>query len=69
MKSKKEKATMIIKELKKLFPSVKIALSYKNPWQLLVAVILSARNTDKKVNGVTERLFKKYIKSLKTTKM
>ncbi len=36
------------------------SLNYENPLQLLVAVILSARNTDKQVNKVTKELFKKY---------
>jgi len=46
--------------LKKLFPKIHIALNWNNPWQLLVAVILSAQCTDKKVNEVTRDLFKKY---------
>jgi endonuclease III len=46
--------------LKKLFPRVKPFLHFSNPWELLVAVILSARCTDKKVNEVTEKLFRKY---------
>jgi endonuclease-3 len=57
---RKKKAREIIKILKKLFPQTKIALTYSNNWELLVAVILSAQCTDKKVNEVTERLFKKY---------
>lgn len=60
MKNKKEKVAEILIELKKLFPTAKTALIYSSPWELLVAVILSARNTDKKVNEVTEKLFKKY---------
>lgn len=55
-----EKAQKIVKELKKLFPVSKTALSYSSPWELTVAVILSARNTDKKVDEVTKDLFKKY---------
>ncbi len=55
-----EKAQKIVKELKKLFPVSKTALSYSSPWELMVAVMLSARNTDKKVNEVTKNLFKKY---------
>lgn len=58
--NKKEKAEKILEELKKLYPQAKTALEYSSPWELLVAVILSARNTDKKVNEVTEKLFKKY---------
>lgn len=50
----------LIKVLKRLFPDVGIALQYKNTWELLVAVILSAQCTDKKVNEVTTELFKKY---------
>ncbi len=46
--------------LKKLFPEPKCALHYRTSWQLVVAVILSAQCTDKKVNEVTPHLFKKY---------
>ena len=46
--------------LEKLFPDAKIALQYSTPFELLVAVILSAQCTDKKVNEVTDKLFKKY---------
>ena len=56
----KEKAENIVNDLKKLFPTSKTVLSYSTPWELTVAVILSARNTDKKVNEVTKDLFKKY---------
>ncbi len=59
-KKLKEKAQKIVKELKKLFPVSKTALSYSSPWELTAAVILSARNTDKKVNEITKNLFKKY---------
>lgn len=50
----------ILRVLKKLFPNAKIVLRYRNNWELLVAVELSAQCTDKKVNEVTEKLFKKY---------
>ena len=53
----KTKVAKIIKELKKLFPKTKTALNWSNSWELLVAVVLSAQTTDKKVNEVTERLF------------
>ncbi len=46
--------------LARLYPDPKCALHYRTPWQLLVAVILSAQCTDKKVNEVTKELFKKY---------
>lgn len=54
------KALEILKILKKLFPNPKTILNYTTPFELLVAVILSARNTDKKVNSITAKLFKKY---------
>ena len=46
--------------LKKLYPHAHIELNYKTPWQLLVAVQLSAQCTDKMVNKITAELFKKY---------
>jgi endonuclease-3 len=46
--------------LDKLIPEAKIALNFSNPWELYVAVVLSARNRDDMVNKVTENLFKKY---------
>jgi endonuclease III len=46
--------------LKQLFPHTSIALLHESPWELLVAVMLSAQCTDKKVNEVTRLLFKKY---------
>lgn len=55
-----EKTTKIIAELRKLIPNPKIALEYSNPWELFVAVVLSAQTTDKQVNIVTKELFKKY---------
>lgn len=60
LSSKKQKAEKILIELRKLFPKAQTALIYSSPWELLVAVILSAKNTDKKVNEVTEKLFQKY---------
>jgi len=49
-----------LRRLKRAYPKAKIALKYGNNIQLLVAVILSAQCTDKKVNEVTEKLFRKY---------
>jgi endonuclease-3 len=46
--------------LKRLFPTARIALGHGSVWELLVAVILSAQCTDKKVNEVTKTLFAKY---------
>jgi len=50
----------IIRILKKEYPDAKIALRFKDTWQLLVATILSAQCTDERVNKVTPLLFKKY---------
>ncbi len=58
-KKRIEKINLI---LKKLFPKTAIALRYRSSWELFVAVVLSAQTTDKKVNEVTARLFKKYRK-------
>ncbi|OHA67747.1 MAG: endonuclease III [Candidatus Wildermuthbacteria bacterium RIFCSPHIGHO2_02_FULL_47_12] len=57
---KRKRAANVVVLLRKLFPSAKIVLKYRNNWELLVAVILSAQCTDKKVNEITEKLFKKY---------
>lgn len=54
------RVTIILKELKRLFPKAHIALNYSNNWELMVAVQLSAQCTDKRVNIVTPVLFKKY---------
>lgn len=54
------RAAGIIHILKRLFPRVRTSLRYNTSWELLVAVVLSAQCTDKKVNEVTKQLFKKY---------
>lgn len=60
IENRKKIAQIVARELRSLFPEAKIALNFSNHWELLVAVILSAQCTDKKVNEVTEKLFKKY---------
>ena len=60
LKVRRARARKITAALKKLFPDAKIALHYRNTWELLVAVVLSAQCTDKMVNRVTEKLFQKY---------
>jgi endonuclease III len=57
---KKALMTQIIKRLKKEFPVLKCALDFNNPFELLVATILSAQTTDLLVNKVTSNLFRKY---------
>ena len=56
----KKRAQNIFVALKKKYPETKIALNFSNNWELLIAVILSAQCTDKKVNEVTPALFKRY---------
>lgn len=56
----KKRAEKQIAILKKMYPDAKCALSYTTPFQLLVATVLSAQCTDKRVNIVTQDLFKKY---------
>lgn len=60
MESKKKRSFEIIKRLKKKFPDAKIELNFKTPIDLVVATILSAQCTDKRVNMVTPALLKKY---------
>jgi len=50
----------ILKHLSKLFPDAKCELDYRNEFELLVAVVLSAQTTDQKVNKVTKVLFAEY---------
>jgi len=50
----------ILKRLDQLYPDVTCALTHRDPWELLVATILSAQSTDVRVNMVTPELFKKY---------
>lgn len=50
----------ILSELSKLYPDAQPALKFKSPYELLVAVILSAQCTDERVNKVTDVLFEKY---------
>jgi endonuclease-3 len=59
-KSKKKYALKITKILEKDFGDVKCALNFSTPFELLVAVILSAQCTDERVNKVTENVFKRY---------
>ena len=56
----KTQSLEVIKRLKKEYPDAKIALNFRDPFELLVATILSAQTTDIHVNKVTEGLFRKY---------
>ena len=60
MKTLRKKAAGIIVGLKELYPDAHCALNYHNPFELLIATILSAQCTDARVNMVTPELFRKY---------
>lgn len=57
---RKVRLKKLLKVLKKLYPEPKSELTYTTPFQFLVAVMMSAQCTDKKVNEVTDVLFKTY---------
>lgn len=57
---KKKRTAEIIKRLKKAYPDAHCALDHTNPFELLIATILSAQCTDERVNIVTAELFRKY---------
>ena len=56
--TKAEKVQFIIDELEKLYPTVEVPLDHKDPYTLLIAVLLSAQCTDERVNKITPLLFK-----------
>lgn len=60
LKERRERIKKLDAELKLLYPDARIELKFKGPWQLLVAVQLSAQCTDRMVNKITEKLFKRY---------
>jgi len=55
--NKQEKVSFVINTLKELYPTVPIPLDHQDPYTLLIAVLLSAQCTDKKVNQITPILF------------
>ena len=55
--TKKEKVQFVIDTLEKLYPEVPIPLDHKDPYTLLIAVLLSAQCTDVRVNQITPKLF------------
>jgi len=57
---RKARVQVILKALDEMYPDATCALIHRNPWELLVATILSAQCTDKRVNEVTPGLFRKY---------
>lgn len=59
MKSKKE-AIKIIELLKEYYPDCKCSLDFTSPFEMMIAVMLSAQCTDERVNKTTPALFEKY---------
>lgn len=56
---KSEKVDFVINTLRELYPSIPVPLDHKDPYTLLIAVLLSAQSTDVKVNQITPLLFEK----------
>ena len=57
--TKKEKVEYVVQQLEKLYPETPVPLDHKNPYTLLIAVLLSAQCTDERVNKITPTLFEK----------
>ncbi|MDP5157132.1 MAG: endonuclease III [Flaviramulus sp.] len=57
--TKKEKVNFVINTLYKLYPEIPIPLDHKDPYTLLIAVLMSAQSTDVRVNLITPLLFKR----------
>jgi len=57
--TKQEKVSFIIDTLQSLYPEIPIPLDHKDPYTLLIAVLLSAQSTDVRVNQITPLLFEK----------
>jgi len=55
--TKQEKVDFVMETLERLYPEVPIPLDHRDPYTLLIAVLLSAQCTDKKVNEITPELF------------
>lgn len=60
LEEKRKRTREIIRRLKRAYPDAKCSLNHSNPFELLVATILSAQCTDERVNLVTADLFRKY---------
>lgn len=58
--ARRRRALAVARVLKKLYPNATVFLNHRTPWELLVAVILSAQCTDLQVNKVTKELFRRY---------
>ncbi|MCF1421927.1 endonuclease III [Mangrovimonas futianensis] len=57
--TKQEKVDFVMKTLDNIYPTIPIPLDHKDPYTLLIAVLLSAQSTDVRVNQITPKLFRK----------
>ncbi|WP_273273722.1 endonuclease III domain-containing protein [Maribacter polysiphoniae] len=57
--TKKEKVDYVIRTLRELYPTIPVPLDHKDPYTLLIAVLLSAQSTDVRVNQITPLLFER----------
>lgn len=57
--TKQEKVDFVMKTLDNIYPTIPIPLDHKDPYTLLIAVLLSAQSTDVRVNQITPKLFAK----------
>ena len=57
--TKKEKVEYVVQQLEKLYPETPVPLDHKDPYTLLIAVLLSAQCTDERVNKITPSLFER----------
>ena len=60
LESRRARTRTLVRHLDRAYPQATIALSFTTPLELLVATILAAQCTDKRVNEVTVSLFQKY---------
>ncbi|HET7710930.1 MAG TPA: endonuclease III [Thermoanaerobaculia bacterium] len=60
MRKRTERAADIVAQLRRMYPKAKCSLDFRNPFELLIATILSAQSTDARVNLVTPELFRRY---------
>ena len=60
MKGPRQRAPLILQRLGELYPHATCSLDWRNPWELLVATMLSAQCTDERVNLVTPALFERF---------
>ena len=67
--NEKKRAKIILKELNKIYPNIKVPLHSRNVFTLLISVLLSAQCTDERVNKITPKLFKVAKNPLKMSKL